>query len=200
MTGAQPRRRWAGLIGAFVATFACSLVALCGMHEGAVGVFVPQHAVSMGLLLAFAGLGTLIRFLHHVATTIGLDREVALRALASATRDDAAALAARGAAPPRPCRVGRARGDRGGGAFQRAAAIRMPRTGCRLVPPLRGRRLPGRPRSARRAPWAKGVRAISRRPRLPEHDTVTVGAAPVHNADNRVLWHRHGLDCRGDIA
>ena len=40
--------------------------------------FVPHLAVSVGLLLAFACVGVLIWFLHHIANTINVDRVVAL--------------------------------------------------------------------------------------------------------------------------
>lgn len=65
-------------LGALVATFAYSLVALRSIHEGADVNFVPQLAVSVGLLMAFACVGVLIWFLHHVAASISVDRVVAL--------------------------------------------------------------------------------------------------------------------------
>lgn len=65
-------------LGALVATFAYSLVALRSVHEAEEGAFVPQLAVSVGLLLAFACVGVLIWFIHHVATSINVDRVVAL--------------------------------------------------------------------------------------------------------------------------
>ncbi len=65
-------------LGALVATFAYSLVALRSVHEAEDGEFVPQLAVSVALLLAFGCVGVLIWFLHHVATAISVDRVVAL--------------------------------------------------------------------------------------------------------------------------
>ena len=65
-------------LGALVATFAYALVALRSVHEAAEGPFVPQLAVSGGLLLAFGCIGVLIWFLHHVASSISVDRVVAL--------------------------------------------------------------------------------------------------------------------------
>ncbi|WP_439599138.1 DUF2254 domain-containing protein [Falsiroseomonas sp.] len=65
-------------LGALVATFAYALVALRSVHEAEEGAFVPQIAVSVGLLLAFACIGVLIWFLHHVAASISVDRVVAL--------------------------------------------------------------------------------------------------------------------------
>nr|WP_264185617.1 DUF2254 domain-containing protein [Roseicella aerolata] len=65
-------------LGALVATFAYSLVALRSVHEAEGGDFVPQLAVSVALLLAFGCVGVLIWFLHHVATSISVERVVAL--------------------------------------------------------------------------------------------------------------------------
>ncbi len=65
-------------LGALLATFAYALVALRSVHEAEEGAFVPQLAVSIALLLAFACVGVLIWFLHHVALSINVDRVVAL--------------------------------------------------------------------------------------------------------------------------
>lgn len=65
-------------LGAFVATFAYALVALRAVHEEGEQDFVPQLAVSVALLLAFACVGVLIWFIHHIATSINVDRVVAL--------------------------------------------------------------------------------------------------------------------------
>jgi uncharacterized membrane protein len=65
-------------LGALVATFAYALVALRSVHEAEEGAFVPQLAVSVGLLLAFGCVGVLIWFLHHVAAGINVDRVVAI--------------------------------------------------------------------------------------------------------------------------
>jgi uncharacterized membrane protein len=76
-------------LGALLSTFAYALVALRSVHEAEEGEFVPQLAVSVGLLMAFGCVGVLIWFLHHVATSISVDRVVAL-----VHRDLAAALEA----------------------------------------------------------------------------------------------------------
>jgi uncharacterized membrane protein len=87
-------------LGALVATFAYSLVALRSVHEGDDGGFVPQLAVSVGLIFAFGCVGVLIWFLHHVATSISVDRVAAqvqqelTAALAAATTDTPAAALA----------------------------------------------------------------------------------------------------------
>ncbi|WP_137179736.1 DUF2254 domain-containing protein [Roseomonas sp. AR75] len=65
-------------LGTFVATFAFALVALRSVREAEEGAFVPQLAVSGALLLAFACVGVLVWFLHHVANSINVDRVVAL--------------------------------------------------------------------------------------------------------------------------
>jgi uncharacterized membrane protein len=65
-------------LGAFVATFAYALVVLRSVHEEENGAFVPQLAVSVALLLAGVCIGVLVWFLHHVASSINLDRVVAL--------------------------------------------------------------------------------------------------------------------------
>lgn len=91
-------------LGALVATFAYSLVALRSVHESEGEVFVPQIAVSVGLLLGFACIGVLIWFLHHVAASISVDRVVALVAAdLDAALDNACADApASQPAPPAP--------------------------------------------------------------------------------------------------
>jgi uncharacterized membrane protein len=65
-------------LGGLVATFAYSLVALRSVHDADEGAFVPQLAVSVGLVMGFACIGVLIWFLHHVATSISVDCVVAL--------------------------------------------------------------------------------------------------------------------------
>lgn len=66
-------------LGTFLATFAYALTALRtvrGLDDG--NDFVPQLAVSGGLLLAFACVGVLMWFLHHVASSINVTHVVAL--------------------------------------------------------------------------------------------------------------------------
>src|SRR3954471_14150448 len=52
-------------LGALLATFAYAMVALRSVHEVDEGAFVPQMAVSVALLFAFACIDVLIWFLHH---------------------------------------------------------------------------------------------------------------------------------------
>jgi uncharacterized membrane protein len=90
-------------LGALLATFAYALVALRSVHEAEEGAFVPQLAVSVGLLLAFACVGVLIWFLHHVATSISVDRVVALVHHDLTTALEAVAGETKGLPPaPRP--------------------------------------------------------------------------------------------------
>lgn len=109
-------------LGAFVATFAYALVALRSVHEGDDGAFVPQVAVSVGLVLAFACVGTLIWFLHHVATSISVDRVVALvsrdlhDALTALTRD----AEQNGAVEPEPADAAMLRAPAGCAGYLRA--------------------------------------------------------------------------------
>ena len=65
-------------LGALLSTFAYALVALRAVHTGDEQVYVPELAVSVALLLAFGCVGVLIWFLHHVASSINVDRVVAL--------------------------------------------------------------------------------------------------------------------------
>jgi uncharacterized membrane protein len=65
-------------LGAFVATFAYSLIALRSVRDAEEGAFVPQLAVSGALFLAMVCVGVLVWFLHHIAASINVDRVVAL--------------------------------------------------------------------------------------------------------------------------
>ncbi len=61
------------VLGALVGIFAYSIVVLRTIREGGVDPsndFVPSTAVFVGVLLGFAGVGCLIYFIHHVATSI----------------------------------------------------------------------------------------------------------------------------------
>ncbi len=58
------------VLGAFVAVFAYCLIVLRTIRGGDDGNFVPSLAVLGGVVMAFVGIGLLIYFIHHVATSI----------------------------------------------------------------------------------------------------------------------------------
>jgi len=58
------------VLGVFVGIFAYCLVVLRTIREGPDIEFVPSMAVLGGVVLAFIGIGYLIYFIHHIATTI----------------------------------------------------------------------------------------------------------------------------------
>jgi len=89
-------------LGALLAAFAYALVALRSVHDAEEGAFVPQLAVSVALLLAFACVGVLIWFIHHIATSISVDRVVALVQSDLAAAFAALPLAGEGSAEEKP--------------------------------------------------------------------------------------------------
>ena len=58
------------VLGVFVGIFAYCLIVLRTIRGGDEGVFVPGLAVLVAVVLAFAGIGVLIFFIHHIATSI----------------------------------------------------------------------------------------------------------------------------------
>jgi uncharacterized membrane protein len=58
------------VLGTFVGVFAYCLTVLRTIRGGDHGAFVPSIAVLAGFLLAFAGIGVLIYFIHHIAASI----------------------------------------------------------------------------------------------------------------------------------
>jgi uncharacterized membrane protein len=58
------------VLGVFVGVFAYCLVVLRTVRGGDEGGFVPSVAVLVALLLAFAAIGFLIYFIHHIAASI----------------------------------------------------------------------------------------------------------------------------------
>lgn len=58
------------VLGVFVGVFAYCLIVLRSIRGTDEGAFVPALAVLVGIVLAFAGIGFLIYFIHHVATSI----------------------------------------------------------------------------------------------------------------------------------
>ena len=60
------------VLGVFVGIYAYCLIVLRTIRDGSEtgGAFVPLMAVSFGVLLALVGIGYLIFFIHHIATSI----------------------------------------------------------------------------------------------------------------------------------
>ncbi|MEO8306382.1 MAG: DUF2254 domain-containing protein [Betaproteobacteria bacterium] len=63
-------RRNQVVLGSFVGIFTYCLVVLRTIRSGDEGAFVPSLAVFVGLLLALLGIGVLVFFIHHIATSI----------------------------------------------------------------------------------------------------------------------------------
>ena len=63
-------RRNQVVLGSFVGIFTYCLVVLRTIRSGDDGAFVPSLAVFVGLLLALLGIGVLVFFIHHIATSI----------------------------------------------------------------------------------------------------------------------------------
>lgn len=57
-------------LGAFVGIFAYCLVVLRTIRSATEQVFIPSIAVVTGVVLALVGIGVLIFFIHHIATTL----------------------------------------------------------------------------------------------------------------------------------
>ena len=64
------------VLGTFVATFLYCLVVLRSIRRAEEATFVPQLAVTLGVLLAVVGVGFLIYFIHHIASLIQADEVV----------------------------------------------------------------------------------------------------------------------------
>lgn len=58
------------VLGVFVGIFAYCLVVLRTIRAGDEGAFVPALAMLFGLLLGLVGIGVLVFFIHHIATSI----------------------------------------------------------------------------------------------------------------------------------
>lgn len=58
------------VLGIFAGIFTYCLIVLRTIHSGNEGAFVPNLAVSFGFVLALGGVGALIFFIHHIASSI----------------------------------------------------------------------------------------------------------------------------------
>lgn len=65
-------------LGVFLATFAYALMVLRSVRTQSEGAFVPHLSLSVGLLLAFASVGTLVFFVAHIANRINVDTVIEL--------------------------------------------------------------------------------------------------------------------------
>lgn len=63
-------------LGIFVGTFAYALVVVRTVRSQDEGVFVPHLAVTGGIILAMFCVATLVWFVHHIATSINVERVV----------------------------------------------------------------------------------------------------------------------------
>lgn len=75
------------ILGTFVGIFAYCLVVLRTIRTADEGGFVPALAVVLAIVLAIAGIGVLIFFVHHIASTLQ-----ASNIMARVTRDTVAAV------------------------------------------------------------------------------------------------------------
>ncbi len=89
-------------LGAFLGTFSYALMVLRSVRTHSEGEFVPHLSLSIGILLAFVCVATLVFFVGHMAGRINVDTVIELvsedvrRAIARLMHDDAAACAAAG--------------------------------------------------------------------------------------------------------
>lgn len=65
-------------LGVFLATFAYALMVLRSVRTQSEGSFVPHLSLSIGLLLAFVSVGTLVFFVAHIAGRINVDTVIEL--------------------------------------------------------------------------------------------------------------------------
>ncbi len=106
------------VLGIFLGTFAYALMVLRTVRTVEENPFVPHLAITGALVLALVAVGTLVWFVHHIATSINIETVVdavqqdLCRAIATHTRDEA------GAARPTGAPGGRAVAETKGGYVQ----------------------------------------------------------------------------------
>ena len=139
-------------LGVFLGTFSYALMVLRSIRTVSEGEFVPHLSLSVGILLAFVCVATLVFFVGHMAGRINVDTVIDLvsedvrSAIQRLTTDDAAAratagrfLAQCGAGSRSPARLPAAARRRGSRRLGGRAQNRYPPAG-----PARRLRLPGR--------------------------------------------------------
>ena len=177
-------------LGVFLGTFAYALMVLRSVRTPDEGDFVPHLALSVGILLAFACVATLVYFVGHMAGRINVDAVIelvtddvrsAIRRLTSEEphpepppEDVLARRQARHRFPARLSPAARQRRPRrlGGRARHRhppagaAGRLRVPRRAYRLAATAGGRRGGGHPRrhGARLAAGQLGRSGVCRAP------------------------------------
>ena len=114
-------------LGIFLGTFAYALMVLRTVRTRDEGTFVPHVGVTGAMVLALVCIGTLVWFVHHIATSINVETVVDAvhRDLVAAIADKDAGGAALLSAGDRPCR--------GVAVSARAAASCRPSTGTVLA-------------------------------------------------------------------
>jgi len=106
------------VLGIFLGTFAYALMVLRTVRTVEESPFVPHLAITGALVLALVAVGTLVWFVHHIATSINIETVVdavqqdLCKAIATHTRDEP------GAARPDDGPTGRALAATGGGYVQ----------------------------------------------------------------------------------
>ncbi len=85
-------------LGIFLGTFAYALVVLRTVRSVEEGAFIPHLGVTGGLLLALLCVGTLIWFVHHVASGINVETVIGL--VHAELREAVARLTREGPGPP----------------------------------------------------------------------------------------------------
>jgi uncharacterized membrane protein len=65
------------VLGIFAGVFTYCLIVLRTIRGGDEGAFVPNFAVSVGVVMAIGGIGVLIFFIHHIASSIQASKIIA---------------------------------------------------------------------------------------------------------------------------
>ncbi len=152
------------VLGIFLGTFAYALMVLRTVRTVEEAPFVPHIAITGALVLALVAVGTLVWFVHHIATSINIETVVdavqqdLCKAIATHTRDEP------GSARPDDAPTGKALAPTGGGYVQAldedaladwavAREVRVtlrvrPATTCRAASPSRS--CPRRSRAPRK--------------------------------------------------
>ncbi len=193
-------------LGTFLATFVYCLLVLRKVEGGEEdSVFVPQLSVLVGVLLALAGLGVLIYFIHHVAASIQAPHVIAAVAheleghigrlyperVGDPPEEDGAALAGVDfEADAAPICAGR------GGYVQRVEAETLMRTAVKHDLVIRVERRPGS-----YAQWDDAVLLVWPRGRAPEEAMAELSKAFSVNTERTMTQDvRFGLEQLVEIA